>query len=204
VPFRKSLRVTIEHGWQGNERSDWYSSVAYWYQTGRPSTRAALPAAKDRLPHYLRPRDRGGGRWEGEDLVDEATATSGKVEEAGMEFWGDLFSGQYALQWDAATTNATLTLPFSVAKTGHHRIAIRLARVEPGGTFTVQVDDRKATESLNLYQPPPIPNLFETVIAETELMAGPHALKFVSLPSDERAKGKRLLLDKFHVSEVKE
>jgi hypothetical protein len=204
VPFRKSLLVNIEHGWQGNERSDWYSSVAYWYQTGRPSARAALPSTKDRLPRYLRPHDHGGGRWEGEDLVDAATATGGKVEEAGMEFWGDTFSGQYALQWDAAKTNDVLTLPFSVAKTGRYKIVARLTRTEPGGTFKLQVDDLKTTDPINLYQPPPIPGLFETAAADADLAAGPHVLKFVTLPSDERAKGKRLLLDKFQVSEMKE
>jgi hypothetical protein len=32
IHFRKSIRVTIEHG-HANRRSDDYSSVAYWYQT---------------------------------------------------------------------------------------------------------------------------------------------------------------------------
>jgi hypothetical protein len=204
VPFRKSLLVNIEHGWQGNERSDWYSSVAYWYQTGRPSARAAWPATKDRMPLYLRPHDHGGGRWEGEDLVDAATATSGKVEEAGMEFWGELFSGQYALSWDADKTNATLTLPFSVEKAGRYSIVARLSRAESGGTFQFQVDELKTTDPITLYQPSPIPGLFETATADANLAAGPHVLKFISLPPDERAKGKRLLLDKFQVREVKE
>ncbi|HOX57985.1 MAG TPA: DUF2961 domain-containing protein [Candidatus Paceibacterota bacterium] len=203
VPFRKSLLVNIEHGWQGNERSDWYSSVAYWYQTGRPSARAELPSVQDRMPHYLRPHDHGGGRWEGEDLVDAATTTGGKVEEAGMAFWGDLFSGQYALQWDAVQTNATLTLPFSIAKAGRYRVVTRLSRSEPGGTFALQLDDLKPTDPINLHQPTPIPGLFETGPAEAELTAGPHVLKFVSLCPDQRAKGNRLLLDKFQLSEAR-
>ena len=136
--------------------------------------------------------------------MDAATATSGKVEEAGMEFWGNLFSGQYALQWDAAKTNDVLTLPFSVAKAGRYSIVARLSRTEQGGMFKLQVDDSKTTEPINLYQPPPIPGLFETTVAEATLAVGPHVLKFVSLSPDERAKGKRLLLDKFQVSEVKE
>ena len=31
IPFKKSIRVTLEHG-HANDRSDYYSSVAYWYQ----------------------------------------------------------------------------------------------------------------------------------------------------------------------------
>jgi hypothetical protein len=156
------------------------------------------------MPLYLRPHDHGGGRWEGEDLVDAATATSGKVEEAGMEFWGDLFSGQYGLLWDEAKTNAVLTLPFTVEKAGRYNIIARLSRAEAGGTFKLQVDDLKSTDPINLYQPSPIPGLFETATSEANLVAGPHTLKFVSQPPDERAKGKRLLLDKFQVREVKE
>ena len=202
VPFRKSLRVEIEHGWQGNERGDWYSSVAYWYQTGKPSAHAKLPPVKDRLPRYLRAQDQGGGRWEGENLVDEASVTGGKVQEAGMEFWGDLFSGRYALQWDAANTNDTLAVPFSVPKAGRYRITARLARVEAGGAFTLQVDDLSRSKPVDLYQASAIPELSETVAGEGELKAGPHALKFTSLAPDQRAKGKRLLLDKLQVSPV--
>ena len=78
------------------------------------------------------------------------------------------------------------------------------ALLEQGGTFTFQVDDLKATDPIDLYQPPPIPGLFEVTATDAELAAGPHVLKFVSRPPDARAKGKRLLLDKFQVSEVKE
>ena len=94
VPFKKSIHVDIEHGWRGNEQTNWYSSVAYWYQTGSPTTRPALANLPERIPDYLRPHDRGKGRWEAENFADTAHATGGKVEEAGMDFWGDLFSAR--------------------------------------------------------------------------------------------------------------
>ncbi len=49
IPFRSRIRVTVEHG-HGNDRSDDWSSVAYWYQT-EPHTvfRQMLPMS-DRLP----------------------------------------------------------------------------------------------------------------------------------------------------------
>ena len=63
IPFRKSIRVTLEHG-HNNHRADDYSSTAYWYQKG-PSPVPALPAVADRLPRNLTagPRNRavGGG-----------------------------------------------------------------------------------------------------------------------------------------------
>ena len=49
IPFKKSIRVTIEHG-HANNREDDFSSVAYWYQTEPHERFATLPAPADRLP----------------------------------------------------------------------------------------------------------------------------------------------------------
>jgi len=50
VPFRKNIRVSIEHG-DANSRSDDYSSVAYWYQTEPHRDFAPMPAVELRLPN---------------------------------------------------------------------------------------------------------------------------------------------------------
>jgi hypothetical protein len=52
IPFTKSIRVTIEHG-HANNRSDLYSSVAYWYQTEPHKPYPRLPSVKKRLPYAL-------------------------------------------------------------------------------------------------------------------------------------------------------
>ena len=49
IPFRKSIRVSIEHG-HANNRSDYLSSVAYWYQTEPHKPFPVMPAVHDRLP----------------------------------------------------------------------------------------------------------------------------------------------------------
>ena len=49
VRFRRSIRVTIEHG-HANRRSDDWSSTAYWYQAEPHAPFPALPAVADRLP----------------------------------------------------------------------------------------------------------------------------------------------------------
>jgi hypothetical protein len=56
VPFKKSIRVTIEHG-HGNDRSDYYSSVVFWYQTEPHVPYPALPALDRRLPFALETPD---------------------------------------------------------------------------------------------------------------------------------------------------
>ena len=52
IPFKKSIRVTIEHG-NENDRSDYYSSVAYWYQTEPHVPFPPLPDPDKRLPFAL-------------------------------------------------------------------------------------------------------------------------------------------------------
>jgi Protein of unknown function (DUF2961) len=49
IHFRKSIRVTIEHG-HANHLSHDYSSTAYWYQTEPHAVPPLLPAVADRLP----------------------------------------------------------------------------------------------------------------------------------------------------------
>ena len=49
VYFRKSVRVTIEHG-HANDQGNDYSSVAYWYQGEPHKALAPLLAPKDRVP----------------------------------------------------------------------------------------------------------------------------------------------------------
>jgi hypothetical protein len=49
ICFKKSIRVTIEHG-HANRRSDDYSSTAYWYQHEPHKPFPALPPVEQRLP----------------------------------------------------------------------------------------------------------------------------------------------------------
>lgn len=49
IRFKKSIKVTIEHG-HANTQSNDYSSVAYWYQTEPHKPWAPMPKVKERLP----------------------------------------------------------------------------------------------------------------------------------------------------------
>ena len=52
IPFQESVRVTIEHG-HANNRSDYFSSVAYWYQNEPHRPFPSLPSTERRLPFAL-------------------------------------------------------------------------------------------------------------------------------------------------------
>lgn len=49
IPFKKSIRVTMEHG-HANNRKDDFSSVAYWYQTEPHVPFEPLPSPDGRMP----------------------------------------------------------------------------------------------------------------------------------------------------------
>ena len=49
IPFKKSMRASIEHG-HGNHRSDNFYSVAYWYQAEPHEAFPALPDVDERIP----------------------------------------------------------------------------------------------------------------------------------------------------------
>ncbi|MDO8683832.1 MAG: DUF2961 domain-containing protein [Armatimonadota bacterium] len=51
IPFTKSIKVMMEHGYEEtNDRSDDFSSVAYWYQTEPHAKFPTLPTPSDRRP----------------------------------------------------------------------------------------------------------------------------------------------------------
>ncbi|MGB2905533.1 MAG: glycoside hydrolase family 172 protein [Candidatus Aminicenantaceae bacterium] len=63
IPFLESIRVTIEHG-HANDRSDYFSSVAYWYQTEPHAAFPQLPSVEERLPFALESPGLGLPVWE--------------------------------------------------------------------------------------------------------------------------------------------
>ncbi|MDI6845596.1 MAG: DUF2961 domain-containing protein [Candidatus Saccharicenans sp.] len=56
IPFSRSIRVTIEHG-HANDRADYWSSVAFWYQTEPHKPFPPFPSVDKRLPFALETRD---------------------------------------------------------------------------------------------------------------------------------------------------
>jgi len=141
VNFEKSLQVAIEH--KGNrdqsedgfflERPDFFSSVAFWYQTGHPKPFGELPPWPERrVP------------WEQHHLVrafrQARTTGEAKVRVDTTGFFG----ARPVLDWPNRTPGAVLTLPFRVAEDG--RYAVRLTAADgPGfGAFDVLIDGKKA------------------------------------------------------------
>lgn len=137
VPFKKSLRLAIEHGAENNERQDHYSSVAYWYQEHPHGPQPPLAPMAERMPMYARLHERAPGVFEAEDFVDESTATRGTIADPEVSFWGDVYSRNSILEWDAQSTDSVLTLPVPVTVSGDYNLSLTLVHSPRGGRFSI-------------------------------------------------------------------
>jgi hypothetical protein len=107
IPFKKSVRFTIEHGESNAEAAD-YSSTAYWYQKEPHKPFAAMPPAGLRIPlRVVVPN----GALEAETFKPTGSALPYKVED--MSQSGADWSGLKQLLVTAGKAGETfaLTLP---------------------------------------------------------------------------------------------
>jgi len=123
IPFKKSIRVTIEHG-HANDRSDDFSSVAYWYQSEPHQPFPALPSMEQRLPFALE-SSRNFVLPEWEKVGGEKTATF-EDKKLGMRFSAEnlskILTSYYnqegtryaALLTEKATTETAAEVSFNV------------------------------------------------------------------------------------------
>jgi len=87
IPFRKSIRVEIEHG-HANDRADDFSSVAFWYQTEPHKPFPAMAPVRERLPFALEPpEDFVAPKWKDAEEADRIGGMAAfRDVEAGIRF----------------------------------------------------------------------------------------------------------------------
>ncbi len=141
VHFSQSLKVAIEH--KGNrdedidgfflERPDFFSSVAYWYQTGQPKTTfAPLPPWHERrIP------------WQQHHLVKayRYARVSGKAQ-VQVQTQG-FFGARPVLTWPNTEPGALLTLPFDLPEDGRYAVRLTAATGPRHGTYQIEIDGEK-------------------------------------------------------------
>jgi hypothetical protein len=154
IVFKKSVKVTFEHfGWispdenpkgktnSWNERQDDYSSVAYWYQTGKPTFSARAPdGAARRLPSlervvaYARDAERHG---------------SGETMKQSLPH----FEGPQVLYRPSSTENAWLEVPFKVERKEPLRLLVDATTSYDFGRYQAFLDGIKIGKEFDLYSP---------------------------------------------------
>jgi hypothetical protein len=181
IGFSESLHASIEH--KGNratsedawylERPDFYSSVAFWYQTGLPKAWEPLPTWYDRrVP------------WQSNHLVRafrDATVTGATQPEVTTE---GFFGARPVLAWATTNPNETMTLPFSVEHAG--RLAVRLIAMGlPGqGVFDIAIDGEIVLADVD-FQTSETAEL-DILLGTHELSAGDHFIGLTSKAFAER------------------
>ena len=110
IPFRKSIKATIEHGDQSGWDAD-YSSIAYWYQREPHAPFPPLPSdPKDLLAGEPLPPMKIANAIEAESLLPSAKTMRGSVEMQEMTNWAGDWSDAKQIYWKADGSGSTLTL----------------------------------------------------------------------------------------------
>ena len=207
IPFTKSLWAGIEHaGWTYNadgslrsgfeERPDFFSSAAFWYQTGVNEDLPEPPFGEVRLPL-------GNARQIAvEDSLAEVTTVKGKAVVQREVDWGrDL------LFFEAEGLGSRIDIPLDVAETDRYEIIARIAQEPDSGDYyalldgkPTNVDNRQAatseipstgSEVFRNY----LPEIYIAVdhpLGWLQLSKGRHTLSFICAARDSRSSGYNL------------
>lgn len=187
VPFKKSLRLEIEHkgvtfnpdksvksGFE--ERPDDFSSVAFWYQLEPHKPYPALPPAYDRLYED----------WskliEAESLIPNVKASDGPVAKQ-----DGIGSGGAQLFWTPGTENQTLEMSLEVPADGNYEVLFLLTSAPDYGVQQIELDGKPLGAPVDLFNRAIATK--EYIFAAGELTAGKHVLRFINKGKNGDSKG---------------
>jgi hypothetical protein len=196
IPFRTSIRFTIEHG-TGNSVTADYSSVAYYYLAG-PSP-APFPLPADLLPSNLPPMTGFSipGAVEAEDLVSTAKATQGGIWAQDMGQWeyGEAWSKRGALYWQADAGAADLTLLLPSAAAGRFDVVARMVAGPGFGTVQFSSGTNPLGGPIDLYSPQMAAR--EIPLGAAVLVAGQNPLRVSITGKNPDSRGYTVGIDAF-------
>jgi hypothetical protein len=152
--FNTGIKVTFEHyGWissdenpeqkvhSWNEREDDYSSVAFWYQTGRPTFQARTPHARQRtlpnLDKIIPARQYTDDRYHGEGQAVIQTLA--------------IYPDGHLLYKPQAEQGAWIQIPFEVGKKQPLRLLLVMTRSYDFGKYQAFLDGIKLGSVMDLY-----------------------------------------------------
>jgi len=161
IVFQKSIKVDLEHwGWispdenkenramSWNEREDDFSSVAFWYQQGKPTFAARAPHAKERkLPNLERVTVY---------ARDSETHGSGESQTQNLSLYP---GGAQLLYMPKAEENAWIEIPFEVSKKEPLRLVLNMTTSYDFGRYQATLsgplgpDSRRQPERIKLGSP---------------------------------------------------
>ena len=210
IPFTKSLRAGIEHfGWTYNpdgtarsgfeERPDFFSSVAFWYQKGVNEGLSEPPYGEARLPLG------NAQQIEVENEASDVWSEKGKVSVQKEVFWSkDL------LFFEAQGAGARMKVPIEIPEDGRYEVLAQIAQSPDYGDYVVTLDDKLTNSIIQTWAqtdvaPPGVEVIHnyspETYVAVDrrfgwfDLKKGRHTLTFTCIGKDSRSAGYNLGVD---------
>lgn len=155
--FNQGIKVTFEHfGWiapdenpdykatSWNEREDDYASVAFWYQTGKPTFAARAPHARERaLPNLERTvvyaRDFKADKYHG----------AGSVTAQQL----NLYPGEQLLYQATQADGSWLEIPFVVKTKEPLRLLLNMTKADDFGRYQAYLDGTKVGGVMDFFNP---------------------------------------------------
>jgi hypothetical protein len=208
VPFKRSIRVTIEHG-HANDRSDFLSSVAYWYQAEPHRPFPPLDPAAKRLPFAFEPPENFVlPNWEEEQpglagvYVDHDAGlrmTAPRLAATLSSYYNAAGSRYPLLRTDGAAQGARVEFRFPVEIRDLYAVELHFLKGRGAGNFRILRErlEKEAGET-------EISGSFEGYSGEAELGSvtlnnlllepGPNTLVFETAGKDGRAAGADVFL----------
>jgi hypothetical protein len=204
IPFKTSLWAGIEHsGWTANpdgsvrsgfeERPDFFSSVAFWYQKGVNEGLPEPPYGADRLPLG------NATQLTIENAIHDVTTEHGKATVLKEVDWEkDLLS------FEAEEPGAKINIPIDIPEDGRYELIGLIAQAPNYGDYAalidgkpMNLDERQASTS---EIPLPGPDVIYNYLAEVyvardwslgmvDLKKGRHTLTFVCAGRDSHSAG---------------
>ncbi len=206
IPFRKSMKLEIEHWpWTSefpNTGRDYFSSLGFWYQKG-------FHKAWPRLGKLVQeePWDPAKGRWfvpgalEAEDLgIVGFRSAVGQAGRPSRELFMPNQSGDHYLAFDSGGTGE-VSLSVPVEKAGRYTAKIHFLRAPDYGIVRLAVNGKPVGEPVDLFRafvemfPRPIWPPREYVFEGLDLKAGLNVFTFAVNDKNPESQGFKTGLD---------
>ncbi len=190
VPFRRSIRVELEHGGRNDAEGTDYAATAYFYQRGPNPEGVEVPAFSDRRLRPIRVAD----AIEAEEIGLSRGQGAMPVPLAEAGFPGE-FSGGRTVSFDGPEPGDGFEIVVPVREAGVVAVVAGIATAPDGGRYRVTAPDGSPAAEVSFRSESPASRV------ETELFrlrasgSGVLPLRFTSLGATAESPGSRLRLD---------
>lgn len=153
--FNTKIKVTIEHwGWispdenkdyrssSWNERQDDFSSVAYWYQTGKPTFTARAPSAAERTLPNIEKQIVYANKTKFKNGIGKASAQ--KVKSL-------IYKDGHLLYKPTSKENAWIEIPFEIKEKEPVRLLLNATRSYDFGKYRATLNGVRIGKDLDFY-----------------------------------------------------